>query len=69
MSRFSVGIFTKKSISTSTRKLVKIHYKCSHFESADKRFEDKFFDTIYRGIQIFLSFKFDTSLLASLAGG
>ena len=30
---------------------------------------DKFFDTIYRGMWIFLSVKFATSLLASLAGG
>ena len=30
---------------------------------------DKFFDTIYGGMLIFLSVKFATSLLASLAGG
>ena len=37
--------------------------------SQTDRQTDKFFYTIYRVVQIFLSVKFVTSLLASLAGG
>ena len=37
-------------------------------KSVVKKETDKFFDTIYGGMQIFFSIKFATSLLASLAG-
>ena len=54
-------------------KMIKNNLKLSRGEIIGVEFgnrqTDKFFDTIYGGMGIFLSVKFATSLLASLAGG